>query len=88
MKFAIIENNKVVNVIVAEKEFAEQIGAIYCDGIPVGIETDFINNQFVVVDPDGFKTYYDIPDISEPEPEPILPDPNEFILGLMEGYYE
>lgn len=46
MKYAVIENNKVVNVVVADEEFARQQGWVKCED-SVGIEWDYIDGQFV-----------------------------------------
>ena len=46
MKYAIIENNKVINVVVAEQEYADQQGWIVC---PIEVEINWLyeNGQFV-----------------------------------------
>ena len=72
MNYAIVENEKITNTIVAEKEFAEFIGAIYYGELPIGIGDNFINNQFVktIIDYDEegkacgeHCEYFNIPDI-------------------------
>ena len=46
MKYAIVENNKVINVVIADEEYANQQGWIVC---PNAIEIDWLyeNGQFV-----------------------------------------
>lgn len=46
MKYAVIENNKVINVVLADEDYARQQGWILCPE-EVGIEWDYIDEQFV-----------------------------------------
>lgn len=43
--YAQIENNKVVNTIVADDDFAAQLGLVLCEN--AGIGWDYTNGQFV-----------------------------------------
>ncbi|WP_324824976.1 hypothetical protein [Sinanaerobacter sp. ZZT-01] len=70
MDYAIIENNKITNVIVSDKDFAKSTGAICCEGLPIGIGDEFENRKFKKLvtdyDKDGIKIsehykYYDAP---------------------------
>lgn len=49
MRYAIIENQKVINVVVADAEFAQQNGWIVCSQAGPGWK--FIDGQFVEPDP-------------------------------------
>lgn len=46
MKYAIVENNKVINVVIADEQYANQQGWVVC---PNAIEIDWLyeNGQFV-----------------------------------------
>lgn len=46
MRYAIIENNKIINIISATAEFAQSIGAIRCEG-SFSIGDMFINGEFI-----------------------------------------
>jgi hypothetical protein len=59
MNYAIIENGKVVNIVVAEPEFAQAQGWIELPH-DVGIDFDYIDGQFID----------NRPQIIEPEPTP------------------
>jgi len=43
--YAIIENNKVINVVIADEEYAQSQGWILCES--GGIDWDYVNGQFV-----------------------------------------
>jgi hypothetical protein len=43
--YAIIENGKVINVVVADEEYAQSQGWILCES--GGIDWDYVNGQFV-----------------------------------------
>lgn len=45
-KYAVIENGKVTNTILAESDFAAQHNLVLCPN-EVGIDWDYINGQFV-----------------------------------------
>ena len=69
MRYAIIENTKVINIIEAEKMFADEIGAIAVGDIGVGIGDDYINGMFKVRNVEG--VIVDVPPINvidRPEP--------------------
>ena len=61
--FAIIENGKVVNVVVAEADFAAEQGWVELTG-HAGIDWDYVNGQFVDNRP--------IPEVVTP---PVAPAP-------------
>lgn len=65
--YAIIENNKVINVVVADEEFAQLQGWILCES--GGIDWDYVNGQFVDNRPKPDPTTQSIP---EPTKEELL----------------
>jgi len=60
-KYAIVENGKVVNTVLAEADFAAEQGWIACQE-EVGIDWDYVDGQFVDNRP--------IPPAPEPPPAP------------------
>lgn len=78
MEYAIIEEGKIMNVIVAGREFAAEIGAVCCDGLPIGIGDSFEDGRFKKIVPEydeegnqigEHEEYYDVPS-DEPKPSP------------------
>jgi phospholipid N-methyltransferase len=51
MRFAVIENNRVANIIEADIEFATQIGAMYMSDLPICIGTEFRDDSFGIRTP-------------------------------------
>ncbi len=78
MNYAIVENGKVTNVIIAQKDFAEKIGAINIEGSPVGIGWNYTDGIFSheVTDYDeegkGIGTHTESWQAEEPAPELTL----------------
>ena len=76
MRYALVENGKVINIIEAAPEYAEKIGAIPIGDIGVAIGNNYSNGKFTITTTDNV--------IIEVEPIEIVPEPEP--LSIDEKY--
>jgi len=82
MRYAILDDNGVViNVIEANKDFGEKIGAIYTGEAPINIGSVYLDNKFKYVE-EGIEI--EIPAPAYPT-ETVLPTSEERLAALEAG---